>query len=206
MSDNLPLYKRRSVRIAAVVVAIPVLAFAWWLGSPLLFDTEVNEPFPRASAAEIPDDMTPEDVETEMVEAEAVTVSAQEPMPAMPEESGASADLVAIASGSLRGADSFHQGSGDATVYQLEDGSRVLRLEDIDVTNGPELHVILTPVIGVEGRDDVRADGYIDLGSLKGNIGSQNYEIPDDYQLPDEFTVVIYCVPFHVIFATAELS
>ena len=205
MSASRPFYKKRSVQVVAVIVAVPVLAFAWWLGSPLLFDTEVNEAFPRAAAAEIPDDMTAEEVEAKMVTAEAEVVTASENMPEAAEGSDGS-EPVALASGVLMGADSFHQGSGDATVYQLEDGSRVLRLEDIDVTNGPELHVIITPVIGVEGSDDVGAEGYIDLGDLKGNIGSQNYDIPADYELPDEFTVVIYCVPFHVIFATAELG
>ena len=44
------------------------------------------------------------------------------------------------------------------------------------------------------------------LGSLKGNIGSQNYDFPADYQIPGQMTVVIYCVPFRVIFTTAALS
>lgn len=193
-----PFYKRRPVQIAAVVIAIPLLAFAWWLGSPLLFDTVVDEAFPRAAAAEIPDDMTAEEVEATMLEAEETDTSAEE---TMPED-----EPVALATGSLMGADSFHQGSGDATVYELADGSRILRLEDIDVTNGPDLHVIITPVVGVEGRDDVKAPGYLDLGPLRGNVGSLNYDLPADYDLPDEFTVVIYCVPFHVLFATAELS
>ena len=198
MTTRPPLYRRRSVQIVAIVIAVPVIWLAWWLGSPLLFDTVVDEEFPRAAAAEIPDDMTAEEVEAEMVEAEGVDATAADDMP---EE-----EPVVLYSGSLMGADSFHQGSGDVTVYQLADGSRVLRLEDIEVTNGPDLHVIITPVTDVEGRDDVKADGYLDLGALRGNIGSLNYDLPADYELPDEFTVVIYCVPFHVLFATAELS
>lgn len=197
-----PLYKRRSVRIAAIVIAIPVLAFAWWLGSPLFLNTEVDEPFPLAAGAVIPDDMTAEQVDAEMKDAAAISTASDDDMP---ESVGGAVPLV-LATGQLTGADSFHQGSGTATVYELEDGSRVLRLEEIDVTNGPDLHVILTPVVSVEGRDDVMASGYVDLGKLKGNIGSQNYDIPDDFEIPDEFTVVIYCVPFHVLFATAPLA
>jgi hypothetical protein len=30
---------KRKLIIGAVIVSIPVLALAWWLGSPLLFDT-----------------------------------------------------------------------------------------------------------------------------------------------------------------------
>jgi len=198
MSTRPPLYKRRSIQVGAVIIAIPVLALAWYLGSPLLFDTVVDEPFPRAAAAEVPDDMTEEEVEAEMLEAEAVNTDAADDMP--------ETEPVLLATGSLMGADSFHQGSGDVSVFELADGSRILRLEEIDVTNGPDLHVIITPVTGVEGRDDVKAPGYLDLGELRGNVGSLNYDLPADYELPEEFTVVIYCVPFHVLFATAELG
>jgi hypothetical protein len=190
------LYRKRSVRIAAVVVAIPGLALAWWLGSPLFLDTEIDEAFPGAV---VPADMTADEVEKEMADAASSDVETDEEMPAP-------GDLAVLASGPLMGVDSVHQGSGTVSVYQLEDGSRVLRLEDIDVTNGPDLHVFLTPAASVEGSEDVMAPGYLDLGSLKGNIGSQNYDLPPDYDLPDQFTIVIYCVPFNVVFATAELS
>jgi len=95
-------------------------------------------------------------------------------------------------------ADAFHRGSGTVTLYELADGSQVLRFEDIDVTNGPQLHVFISP-----SADDVMGEGYIDLGPLRGNVGSLNYEIPAGVDVPDNFTVVIYCVPFHVVFSTA---
>ena len=127
---------------------------------------------------------------------------APEEQPVEPEVTGP----VALVTGALMDGDSFHMGSGQVTLYRLEDGSHLLRLEDIEVTNGPDLHVILTPVHGVAGRDDVHAPGYLDLGSLKGNIGSQNYEVPVNYEIPEDLTMVIYCVPFHVVFATAQLA
>ena len=251
MSERPRFYKRRSVQIGAVVVAIPVLALAWWLGSPLLIDEVVDEPFPRAAMAIVPDDMTAEEVEQEMIDAEAVDTPAYENMPESPstvttavpatttaaatgttdattdpepaETTGTTAPPttaapaeatpepepvgpLALVTGSLMDADSFHMGSGQVTLYRLEDGSHLIRLEDIEVTNGPDLHVLLTPTHGLGGRDDLQAAGYIDLGSLKGNIGSQNYEVPAGYEIPEELTLVIYCVPFHVIFATAELA
>jgi hypothetical protein len=48
--------------------------------------------------------------------------------------------------------------------------------------------------------------GYLDLGSLKGNIGNQNYEIPAGTDISEYQSVVIYCLPFHVIFSTATIS
>ncbi len=46
----------------------------------------------------------------------------------------------------------------------------------------------------------------IDLGSLKGNVGDQNYEIPADVDLSEYQSIVIYCQPFHVVFSIATLN
>ncbi|MEM7031214.1 MAG: DM13 domain-containing protein, partial [Chloroflexota bacterium] len=107
--------------------------------------------------------------------------------------------------GSFIDADDFHKGSGAATVYQVPDGQDVLRFEDFSVTNGPDLHVILSSNPNPTSSSDI-GDDYIDLGSLKGNMGNQNYEIPADIDLANYQSVVIYCMPFHVVFATATLN
>lgn len=188
---------RKRLLIAGGIIAIPVLALAWWLGSPLFLDSEVNEEFPMSAGAEIPDDMTAEEVEEVMMDAaDEPDTEMEEPMP---EEEGPTA----LHTGTFVGADDFHEGEGSATIYQLEDGSHVLRLEDFAVTNGPDLHVMLVPSSdpGSEG-----VDGYVDLGSLKGNIGDQNYEIPADLDPAAYGSVVIYCQPFHVLFASAPLG
>jgi hypothetical protein len=78
----------------------------------------------------------------------------------------------------------------------------VLRLEDLKVTNGPDLHVLL--MVDPEGRD--KSQGYLDLGKLKGNIGNQNYPIPDDTDISIYNAVMIYCEPFDVVFSTAPLG
>ena len=188
---------KRTWIVAGIVVAIPVLAVAWWLGSPLFLDTEVDEAFPMSADAEIPDDMTQEEVEEVMEEAaDDPPTDVEEPMPEDAPQ--------VLASGEFTDFDDFHEGSGTATVYELADGSRVLRLEDFEVTNGPDLHVLLVPDGDPDGRDDV--EGYVDLGSLKGNIGDQNYEIPADLDLSEFGSVVIYCVPFHVLFTVATLG
>ncbi len=74
------------------------------------------------------------------------------------------------------------------------------------MTNGPELHVILSTHADPQGRDDVHQEGYLDVGKLKGNIGNQNYAIPVGTDVSALKTVVIYCQPFHVIFSVAALQ
>ena len=98
-----------------------------------------------------------------------------------------------------------HEGHGRATVYELGDGSRVLRFEDFEVLNGPELHVWLVPVDPVPDTVGVEIASYLDLGPLKGNIGAQNYDLPPDLDLNHFKSVVIWCRPFRVPFNAAPL-
>ena len=130
---------------------------------------------------------------------------AEQPMPTpMPEPTATVIqEPVLITDGDFYGADDFHQGKGDAFIYQNPDGSYFLRFENFEVTNGPQLHVIL----GVEPNPfnhDTLGD-YLDLGPLKGNIGDQNYVIPAGTDLEAYGSVVIYCVPFRAIFAIAPI-
>ena len=74
-----------------------------------------------------------------------------------------------------------HTTTGSAAVLQLPDGSQVLRVEDLRTSNGPLLKVWLSNAPVIEGPDGwhVFDDGrYVDLGELKGNIGSSNYPMP----------------------------
>lgn len=130
---------------------------------------------------------------------------ADDPMPEMTDEENASADPVALSTGTFGEYDPVHAGEGSATIFELPDGSRILRFEDFRVTNGPDLHVILTvnEPTNIRTRPD---EGYLDLGELKGNVGNQNYEIPADVDISGFNYVVIYCQPFHVNFSFAELG
>ena len=252
-------YRGRLI-VAAVIVAIPVLALAWWLGSPLFINKTVDEEFPFSVSAVVPEGMTQVQVEETMATMammdtepvtdampsmtmdEMVTVVAEEMaaemmagmtpemMAAMATGEGpegmveemagemvggavgsvvemmAAGGPVVVKSGAFRDADSFHQGEGSATVYELPDGSHVLRFEDFRVTNGPDLRVLLATHADPQGRNDVQGPGYVELGKLKGNIGNQNYPFPEGVSPDDYGSVVIYCKPFHVVFSVAPLS
>ena len=112
----------------------------------------------------------------------------------------------AVAMGSFKDADAFHRGSGTATIYRTPDGSEVLRLEDLNVTNGPALHVVLSTHPDPERSEQVKQEGYVDLGDLKGNRGNQNYPIPAGVDTSIHKSVVIYCYPFAVVFSVATLE
>ncbi|MYJ37036.1 MAG: DM13 domain-containing protein, partial [Acidimicrobiaceae bacterium] len=84
-------------------------------------------------------------------------------------------------------------------------GQRFLRFEDFRTDNGPDLNVYLSaaPTDAPAGQFD---DDFVDLGDLKGNVGSQNYEIPAGLDLDHYSTVAIWCVRFGVVFGVAELT
>jgi hypothetical protein len=111
-------------------------------------------------------------------------------------------EVMTLVSGSFVGRS--HPAEGAALVLTDGTDERVLRFEDFATDNGPDLDVYLSaaPADADEGDFD---DDFIDLGDLKGNIGSQNYEIPPDVDLSRYQTVVIWCVRFGVAFGAAEL-
>jgi len=97
-----------------------------------------------------------------------------------------------------------HPAEGTAVV--LTDGTQTfLRFDDDFATdNGPDLNVYLHTAAPDASVGDLVAD-FIDLGDLKGNIGAQNYVVPEGIDLDRYNTVSVWCVRFRVVFGTAEL-
>ena len=104
----------------------------------------------------------------------------------------------------------FHNGAHDtkgmATVFQLADGKKTLRLTNFATSNGPDVHVYLVAATDAKDNDAVTKAGFLDLGSLKGNIGDQNYELPANADLTKYRAVTIWCKRFSVNFGTAPLN
>ncbi|MBA3874816.1 MAG: DM13 domain-containing protein [Anaerolineae bacterium] len=109
-----------------------------------------------------------------------------------------------VAGGTFTEIDALHTAKGTVILYQLPDNSRLLRLEDFSVTNGPELHVYLVRNPKPRKPEEVGND-YIDLGALKGNVGNQNFPVPSETDLNAYQGIIIYSVPFSVIFSSAQL-
>jgi hypothetical protein len=51
----------------------------------------------------------------------------------------------------------------------------------------------------------VQTAGFVDLGSIKGNVGDQNYDVPADLDLSKYRAATIWCRRFSVNFGTAPL-
>jgi hypothetical protein len=94
--------------------------------------------------------------------------------------------------------DGIHDAMGIARVIPVGGGENVLRLEDLVVTNGPDLYVYLSI--------DKSASNFVNLGRLKANIGNQNYLIPAGTDMTKYDTVLIWCRAFSVLFGSADLK
>jgi Electron transfer DM13 len=101
-----------------------------------------------------------------------------------------------------------HQTSGRATIYKTHDGKQYLRLTDFSTSNGPDVHVVLARSDGANLTQEI-VKGQLDsveLGSLKGNQGDQNYDLPASVDLQKYNAAVIYCERFHAVFGVARLE
>jgi electron transfer DM13 len=111
---------------------------------------------------------------------------------------------MAVTKGKFKGL--AHETKGLASIYQLADGKRTLRLSEFETSNGPDVHVYLTAAEVAKGSDAIKEAGFIDLGSMKGNKGDQNYDIPTDADLNRYRNVTIWCARFGVNFGQAALD
>jgi hypothetical protein len=105
----------------------------------------------------------------------------------------------------ISGSTPGHNVDGKATIYRLEDGKPLLRLEDFSATNGPDLFVVLSSSTNPD-QNGLKNDAYVQLEALKGNLGNQNYELPGDVDLSQYKSVVIWCRTFNVVFGYATLQ
>ena len=199
----------------AVIIGTAVIGI-YYLAGPLFYDRVVNEPLPAALSdlqkdltydkfvnmvdeqrKALVEKMSPGTIDLVMAEAKKFTTTVSEDMQEMIAKVAPNSQETPKFSklGMFQGLKG-HEAKGKAEVISVGDIS-FLRFEDFEVTNGPDLHVYMTK------NGDV--DSGIDLGNLKGSKGNQNYALgeinADVYN-----TVVIYCQPFHVYFASAKLS
>jgi Electron transfer DM13 len=122
---------------------------------------------------------------------------------AVPSGSATASGPVELAGGTFVSRE--HETVGTARVLQLPDGQVIVRFEGFETSNGPVLVVWLSKN-GADGDDDAFDDDYVDLGPLKGNVGDQNYVVPDGVDPTSYTSVVVWCDRFNVSFGAADLS
>ena len=208
---------RKKTIIIVIAIAAIGIPLAVYTVSPLFINTEINEPLPTVSSGnndtaairefnkfmEMSEEeriqkghqMSSQERDTIMkVAAQINDTSVNEEMTTAEGE----ASSTAYAGKFVGVNDGIHNAEGQAKVIQFNDGSNFLRLEDFSSTNGPDLYVYLST--------DESASDIVNLGRLKGNVGDQNYEIPDGTDLSKYDNALIWCQAFSALFGSAELE
>jgi len=165
--------------VAAVGLIVGAVLFQPWL---LFVNVEVDEALPVVETTT----PTPEPTESAT------------PEPAVP---------VQLSAGELISHE--HDTTGTVRIIENPDGTRVLTLENLATSNGPDVHVWLAAAPVVPGFDGwFLADdaAYVDLGVIKGNLGNQVYDIPADVDLGQYPSVYLWCAQFAVSFGAASVA
>ena len=211
---------RKGVKIGITTAIVIIIGVGtYYLASPLFISTEVNEPLPTSAVEsevyqkfitmseeeklDTAKQMSPEEREEIMTTASKINNSVNESMDQIPQQQQQTQNTITTAStlrtGSFVGVGDGIHNAGEAKVIPFQnENSNILRLENLRVTNGPDLYVYLAT--------DKTASDFVNVGKLKANNGNQNYDIPAGTDLTNYDTVLIWCRPFSVLFGSAELS
>ena len=168
--------KKKGIIIFLVII---VLALGWYLLSPLWRVIEIQEASPL-------DHLSEQEIQ-----------QFQEQMKVMKDQEIIQQDIKPQAT-LLKQADfiaNAHEVQGKALLIQQE-GKKIIRFEDFETVNGPDLHIYLAK--------DVKAKEYIDLGKIKATKGNVNYDVPENIDLLEYNTVLVWCQPFKVLFSYAK--
>lgn len=183
--------------VLAVLVAAVAFVLIWFQPQKLFIDERVVEPIPTVAAIPAGPAATPTTTATSDAAAPTTGSPSASTAPSAP------AEPAELQRGEFVSLD--HSTQGVVRVLELADGTRIVRLEGLATENGPDLFVYLTanPATGKEGAFD---DDYVNLGSLKGNQGDQNYDLPAGTDLSRFASVVIWCDRFDSAFGAADLT
>ena len=195
-----------SISIGVAVLLVAAVLLWWFEPQALLFDRVVDEEFPAVADAPAPEPAADDTEPADASEGEAGAEGAEDQADARVEEAEEEdpTEPLELLSGSFESRNRYTV-TGGAAVFELPDGSRTLRLEPFESTNGPDLYVYLTAADHADSDDQLDAD-FVDLGDLRGNIGNQNYDIPSEVDLAVYDTVVIWCRRFTTSFGAADLQ
>lgn len=165
----------RNVWLRAGLLTVGAVVAVVLLVLPTVRDTKVVEQFPVAAPA----------------------ASSVPSAHAAPTDSTPATAPERVSTGELIGID--HDAAGRASIFRQPDGGYVVGLEDIDIEPGPDYRVYLVPTPNAEHRGD-----GTELAGLRGNQGTQYYEVPRSVGDPGaRWTVLIWCRAFGVPVAAA---
>ena len=181
------------------IVGIIIIIIAYWLISPLWRKTQLNEPIPQAPSTSptpvtINDNIDTMDAATKEKFMKATEEMANKKMTstdAMPSSPSQQPTIIAQAPMIARA----HNVKGKALLVQTG-GQKILRFENLETINGPDLRIYLSTGLNVEDA--------IDLGPIRATEGNVNYALPQQADTSKYKNALIWCRTFGVLFSYAQ--
>ena len=204
-----------------IIALVAAGAFGWWTISPLFIDKVVEDELDPelaalleesdASAAPVPAEEPVVESSTVVDQASSAEEVSETLPPAAATNDAVTSELIAEPvtptpapepTSSVSGPFSIvdtpgHPATGNVRVIQTPEQS-IVRYENYDGTNGPDLKVWLT--------NDLEATDFVSLGRAKGNQGNINYTVPANVDVDDYRYVITWCEAFGVLFDYAEIN
>ncbi len=106
-------------------------------------------------------------------------------------------------SGDFKGAGNYKV-TGKAMLGKTPDGKSILRFDNLNSSNGPDLVVYLSRESNPTSLSQIK--NGIQLTRLKATQGSSNYEVDPKLDLNQFKSAVIWCEAFSVLFGSANLN
>jgi hypothetical protein len=177
----------KKIWILAIILLVIGIPFGYYTISPIFRVIEKDD----ASPLEVNDAMDSMDAETK--------VEFERQMEAMK-------DKIVIKNESMHSANILAQGEFEPRAHEVKGkalliesgGKKIVRFEDFDTINGPDLRIYLS--------SDLGNDDFIELSKIKATKGNVNYEIPDGVDISKYNKVLVWCKAFGVLFSYADLS
>jgi hypothetical protein len=133
-------------------------------------------------------------------------LSARVPVPEDDQEMPELNAPVIVSVGRFERLDPIRWAQGDVTIYEQTDALPVVRLENFSTARGPDLRVFLSRSPQPQSPAEMRLEGAeIDLGTLQGDYGAQNFLLPQAVDLRLYGSVVLYSPSLDMIYSYAPL-
>ena len=114
----------------------------------------------------------------------------------------ASARLV----GTARMHDVDKDGEGTARIYEMPNGTRMIRLEDFFVSINSDLELRLSESPDPKSTDDAVKSPWKLVSELKATVGNMNYEVPGDIDVSRYKSIGIWCEITRNAYAAAVIE
>ncbi len=179
------------------VAVILVGGIAYWLISPAYRVVEKQEQSPVEPSTPSPvinDDFEtmPESTKAQM-DSQIEILKSKPMVTEMPSPATPMARVVA--QGTLQ--PRAHEVKGNALLIE-DQGKQILRFENFETINGPDVRIYLSSNLGIEDS--------IDLGPILATKGNVNYVLTDSIDTSKYQYVLVWCRAFRVLFSYAQLQ